>query len=103
MAGGKREAGRELADLCATYGNVLGRQLTYLEQVQLWLNLDRIQLQKAAAVALGIETSFSTRRLSTAWADALARTEGEVSHLHGRMQSQRAEAKVKSELGWTDG
>lgn len=65
----------------------------YGEQVALWLNLPRVQLRRAAAVALGV--GFGTHGVSREWADALAPTDAEADELFLEMRAAAKEARAR--------
>jgi hypothetical protein len=98
VAGGKRRRGRFLSDLAAAYGAaVLDRP--YPEQVALWLNLPRVQLRRAAALALGFQAATGGHGPGRDWAEALAPTDAEAEELYLRMRVLAAEAKARRRAG----
>jgi hypothetical protein len=60
--------------------------------VQLALNIERIRLQKAIAVGLGVQSANSPELLDYAWADAAARDPAEAEVMHRRNNQARLKA-----------
>ncbi len=80
VAGIKKKAVRTLADnLVAFPGITYPRAVTYEEHCGLWLQIERARIQQAAPLALAIHAALSHDPLGREWADALAKTEAEVS------------------------
>jgi hypothetical protein len=85
VRGKKRRAGRELADLLSAYGNVKGRALTPLEEWQAWLNLPRVRLRQALALAQALGLGRGDAPPGADLADAWANTEEEAGAAHVAM------------------
>lgn len=90
-----------MSDLLAAYGSgLLGRrEVGYADWVGLWLNLDRVRKQGAIAIAEGLVAGQSLEGLDISWADALARVDELVEHLHYEINAARSTARVRAKLG----
>lgn len=65
----------------------------------LWLNLPRVRMQGAVAVANGLSAALGSEDLGWLWADAIADTEDEADELLWRANAERMTARVRSRLG----
>jgi hypothetical protein len=92
----KKKYRTPLSDLVGTYGSgVLGRPLTGEERYGLWLLRERVRLQWASAVTSGILAALTSGPLSHSWFDAQANAEEEVDFLRWRVNSERAETRLR--------
>lgn len=69
--------------------------------VGLWLNLPRIRRQRAAATTEGVAAALAPVSLDVGWADALAGHEQEVEYLHYWLNAERATARARARLGFS--
>jgi hypothetical protein len=69
----------------------------------LWLNLPRVRMQAAVAVANGLSAALGLEDLDRLWADAVASSEEEADYLHWKANADRMTARVKSKLGMGHG
>jgi hypothetical protein len=90
--------GREFADMVACFGaDVL--TFPYPLYIRLWLNLDRIRTQWAAAVAEGLGVATSNGRVNRAFLDAISATPAEGAELEFQVNSERAERRFNAKRG----
>jgi hypothetical protein len=101
VAGKKRRDGRELADLSAAYhcppAAVLalrGETPSYLHYVQLVLNLPRVKLQPAVAVAQGLGAA-DAKLLDWCWADAAETDPQKAERTYWRWSLARTKSRRK--------
>lgn len=81
--------------MLATYGSgILRRPLNYAEWFQLWLNIGRIRLQRAAVVEWGINASRTDRDLPREWFNAIALTPEETDELEFQTNSNRKSSRI---------
>lgn len=87
--------GREFADMVACYGpQVL--TFPYPLYTRLWLNLDRVRTQWAAAVAEGLGVATSSGKVNRAFLDAISATPAEGQELEFQVNADRAERRFMS-------
>lgn len=101
----KKSAGRQLADMLAAYGaGILSGHpaLGYADWVSLWLNVPRINQQRAVAVAEGLGVAHSDSDLDPSWADAIAGVEEQLEFLHYIINAERQTARVRAKLGFPE-
>lgn len=79
--------------------DMLGLAADYDTYVGLWLNLDRLQLRSAGAVAQGYAAAKSTDQLDRSWFDALVLEEAQVDELTFRSNFERLKARVRARGG----
>ena len=79
-----------------------GRSLDYAGWVGLHLNLPRVRLQHATALAQAMGAAGSNEPLSRDWADAVAPDPALVDEVLYQANAARQDARVKSKLGWND-
>lgn len=90
--------GREYADMAAAYGPPV-LTFPYRLYTQLWLNLDRVRTQWAAAVAEGLGVATSSGRVNRAFLDAISATPAEGAELEFQVNADRAEARAMARRG----
>jgi hypothetical protein len=77
-----------------------GHELTYADMVGLELNLPRVRLTQALALAQALSVANSNEPLTRDWADALSSSPDAVDDLLFQMNSARADAKARAKHGW---
>jgi hypothetical protein len=83
--------------MAAAYGPAV-LDLPFATYVQLWLNLPRVRLRRAAEVALGLKMAWggASRQL----AEALTETEAEAEELYTEMRLAEKEARAARKAGF---
>lgn len=93
MEGKKKADCRELADLTAAYGWMMGRPPTFAEWYGLSLHLGRVEMRKAVAVCRGM--GLTRGEVGKAYFDAIAADEAEAAYLEYSTNSQRMIAEFR--------
>jgi hypothetical protein len=75
------------------------RPLTYLEYVQLYLNIDRVRTQHAFAVAQGMGVAMSNGNLDESWFDAVAKHPEEARQMTRDANADRRMARALAKKG----
>ncbi len=73
--------------------------MTFELYVGLMLNIDRVRIQRAAAVAQGNRMAEDTGPLPYEWAEAVSIDEAEAQEILYRVNRARAEARVAAKWG----
>ncbi len=74
--------------------------LAYGDLLGLWLHCDRVDLQRAAAVARGVDAAGSSDSLSPAWFDAICPLVEQIKHVQRETNMLRRLARAQAKLGW---
>lgn len=84
-----------MADFISVYGFPAGFTLDYRTFFQLFLNLERVRMQKAIAVAFGNYLANSDSPLDESWGDAVALDKSEAAEITYQANIQRANSRMR--------
>lgn len=85
------------------FGFPPGRPVDYLTWVQLKLNEDRVDRQRANALAMGHNLATSSENIDMDWADAVAIDPAEAEEILFQANKERAAARRKAKGGGIPG
>jgi hypothetical protein len=84
-----------MADFLSAFGFPANFKLDYRTFVQLYLNLERIRLQRAVSVGFGMQIANSDSPLDEVWGDAIALDPSEASEIVYRANVERSQARSR--------
>jgi hypothetical protein len=86
--------------MLAAYPGLHHECADYDEWVGLWLNIERIRLQRAADTWRGHAAALSTGKIPKAWFDALAAYPEQADELEYVTNMERLTAAARARRGW---
>lgn len=91
---GAKKKTRELADTLSAYPGLSVGAVDFPTWFGLWLNLERVRLAQAVAVARGVGLASSGEPVDAAFCDAVTLTAAEADEMKFQSDAARARARA---------